>query len=49
MQMPGYQDTNRHNKPSFQEQVRHNNNDSDISDEDMGDIDENVVNDAGYS
>eukprot|EP00347_Sterkiella_histriomuscorum_P000078 403377271 len=51
-QMPGYQDTssaaNRmHSKPNFQEQSKHNKNDSDISDEDMGDIDENIVNNTG--
>jgi hypothetical protein len=31
-------------KPRFAEHVKNNNNDSDISDENMDDIDENVVN-----
>ena len=30
-------------KPQFQEHFKHVNNESDISDEDMGDIDENIV------
>jgi hypothetical protein len=30
-------------RPQFREQVRHANNESDISDEDMADVDENII------
>ena len=30
-------------RPQFQEQARHANNESDISDEDMADVDENII------
>ena len=40
--MQSFNDSQR-SKPQFQEQVRHINNDSDVSDEDMGDVDENII------
>ena len=41
--MQSFNDSQR-SKPQFQEQFRHANNESDVSDEDMGlDVDENVV------
>ena len=41
--MQSFNDSQR-SKPQFQEHFKHVNNESDVSDEDMGDIDENIIN-----